>query len=186
MAGELSPWAWRAQRLAERAGPAGVGAAVLCALVALAWAVPGLAISRETRALAQDNERLQRHAATPRAASTPLSSERQLAAFEAGFPDPQVLGASYARLWEVARRHGVALKQAEFRLGDTAGDEFQRYAIQLPVKADYASLCAFVADALGALPSLALEDMSLKREDSRSLQLDARLSFVLFVRRGNP
>lgn len=182
----MSSWTWRARRLAERAGPAGVGAAALCVLAALAWAGPGLAMSRESRALTRDNERLRRQAAAPsRAASAPLSSERQLDAFEARFPDQQALGASYARLWDVARRHGVALKQAEFRLGDASGDEFQRYAILLPVKADYASLRAFLADALGALPSLALEDMSLKREDAKSLQLDVRLDFVLFVRRGN-
>lgn len=186
MAIELSAAAWRVRRLAERAGPAGVAAVALCVLAALAWLVPGQAISRAARRLAQDNERLQRHAAAPaRASSAPLSSERQLAAFEASFPDPQALGPSYARLWEVARRHGVALRQAEFRLSDASGDEFQRYAILLPVKADYPSLRAFVADALGALPSLALEEMSIKRGDAKSLQLEARLSFVLFVHRGS-
>jgi hypothetical protein len=58
------------------------------------------------------------------------------------------------------------------------------YAILLPVTADYASLRAFIVDALRELPGLALEEMSLRREDSKSLQLDARLRFVLFLRRG--
>ncbi len=50
--------------------------------------------------------------------------------------------------------------------------------------ADYASLRAFVVDALADLPGLALEEMNVRRGDSKSLQLEARLNFVLFVRRG--
>ncbi len=186
MADRLIRGRWQARRLVERAGPAGVAAGVLAIATLLAWTVLGNTIAAETRAMAADNESLQRRpAASARAGSAPLTSEQQLVAFEGGFPDQRALGTSYARLWDVARRHGVALKAAEFKLGDVPQDEFQRYTMQLPVTADYASLRAFIVDALAALPSLALEDMSLRREDSKSLQLEARLSFVLFVRRGS-
>ncbi len=186
MADPLIRWRWRARRLVERAGPPGVAAGVLAVATLLAWAVLGSTNATETRALTADNESLQRRPlAASRASSAPLTSEQQLVAFESGFPDQRALGTSYARLWDVARRHGVALRQAEFKLSDVPQDEFQRYTMQLPVSADYASLRAFIVDALVALPSLALEDMSLRREDSKSLQLEARLSFVLFVRRGS-
>lgn len=186
MAGQLIRWRWWARRLVERAGPVGVAAGALAVATLVAWAVLAPAIASETRALALDNESLQRRPlAATRAGSAPLTSEQQLVSFESGFPDQQALGASYARLWNVARRHGVALRQAEFKLGDVPQDEFQRYTMQLPVTADYASLRAFVVDALVELPSLALEEMSLRREDSKSLQIEARLSFVLFVRRGS-
>ena len=186
MADQLIRWRWQAQRAIERAGPAGVAAGVLAIATLLAWAVLGNTMASETRALTSDNESLQRRPpAAWRASSAPLTSEQQLGAFESGFPDQRALGTSYARLWDVARRHGVALKAAEFKLGDVPQDGFQRYTMQLPVTADYASLRAFIVDALAELPSLALEDMSLRREDSKSLQLEARLSFVLFVRRGS-
>lgn len=183
MASQLTVWRWRAQRLAERAGPAGVAAGVLSLAALAAWIGPGLAMSAEMQALARDNEALQHRPAASRAGGAPMTTEHQLAAFESGFPDAHALGASYARLWTLARKHGVALKQAEFKLTDSGQDEFQRYAILLPVTVDYASLRAFVVDALGELPGLALEEMSLRREDSKTLQLDARLRFVLFVRR---
>ena len=184
MADELIRARWWARRLAERAGPAGVGAAVLAVLVLAAWAGPGRAIPAQTRALTLDLEALQRRPPAARASSATMGTERQLASFEAGFPDARALNASYARLWELARRHGVALRQAEFKLSEAGPDDFQRYGIQLPVTADYASLRGFVADALRELPSLSLEEMSLRREDSKSALLDARLRFVLFVRRG--
>jgi hypothetical protein len=185
MADQLTRWRWSAQRLAERAGPVGVAAGVLVLATLLAWALLARSIAAEVHALAADNESLQRRPAASRAASAPLTTEQQLLAFEGAFPDPQALGTSYSRLWNVARRHGVALKAAEFKLSDVPQDEFQRYTIQLPVTADYAALRAFVVDALADLPSLALEEMSLRREDSKSLQIEARLSFVLFVRRGS-
>jgi len=185
MADQLTRWRWWALRLAERAGPAGIAAGALVLATLLAWAVLARSVAVDARTLAVDNESLQRRPAAARAASAPLTTGQQLLVFEGAFPDQQALGTSYSRLWNVARRHGVALKAAEFKLSDVPQDEFQRYTIQLPVTADYAALRGFVVDALADLPSLALEEMSLRREDSKSLQLEARLSFVLFVRRGS-
>ena len=184
MAGELNRARWWAQRLAERAGPVGIASGVLVILTLAAWAGPGREIPAQAQALTRDNEQLQRRPTLARTGSAPMTSERQLAAFEGGFADARELNKRYARLWELARRHGVALRQAEFKLTEAGQDEFVHYAIQLPVTADYASLRGFVVDALHELPGLALEEMSLRREDSRALQLEARLRFVLFVRRG--
>ena len=184
MADELNRARWWARRQAERAGPIGIAAGVLAVLTLAAWVGPGRAIPAETLALTRDNEALQRRPVAPRASDAALTSEGQLRAFENGFADARALNTRYARLWELARRRGVALRQAEFKLTETGQDEFAHYAIQLPVSADYASLRGFVVDALREMPGLALEEMSLRREDSRSLQLDARLRFVLFVRRG--
>ena len=185
MADRLNRWRWQAWRLLERGGPVGVAAVAVGAIALAAWAVAGVSLQARAGALASDNEALLRRAsAGARAASAPLGTQQQLVAFEQAFPGSADLGASYSRLWNVARRHGVALRQAEFKLSEGGQDEFQRYTILLPVTADYASLRAFVADALADLPGLALEEMNVRRGDSKSLQLDARLNFVLFVRRG--
>ena len=182
----VTRWRWWAQRTLERAGPVVIGATVVALLTLAAWLVPARAISAEAHALALDNDAMQRRpVATTRASSLPLDSKGQLDAFESGFPEQKALGASYARLWSLAKRHGVTLRQAEFKLTETDQDEFQRYTMRLPVTADYASLRGFVLDALGEFPSLALEEMNLRREDSKSLQIDAQVNFVLFVRRGS-
>ncbi len=182
----MSRWQWWTRRTLERAGPVAIAAGVVGLLTLAAWIVPARSISAEARALALDNDAMQRRpVAAARASSMPTDTQGQLDAFESGFPDQKALVASYARLWELARRHGVSLRQAEFKLTGVDQDEFQRYAIRLPVTADYASLRGFVLDALGEFPSLALEEMNLRREDSKSLQLDAHVNFVLFVRRGS-
>ncbi len=183
MAGELNRARWGAQRLAEQAGPVGIAAGLMVVLTLAAWIGPGRAIPAETQVLTLDNEALQRRPVDAHASSAAMKSERQLAAFESGLADARELNTRYARLWELARKHGVALRQAEFKLTEAGQDELVHYAIQLPVTADYMSLRGFIADALRDLPGLALEEMSLRREDSKSLQLDARLRFVLFLRR---
>ncbi|MEP6502035.1 MAG: hypothetical protein ABJD97_01790 [Betaproteobacteria bacterium] len=185
MATALSYWRWRAVRAAERIGLPGLAAAVLALALAVAWlalAVPG---AHRLAQLDAENARLARQA-TLRASSArgaPVSSADRLAAFENGFPRPQVLSQSYSRLWTLARQHGLQLRQADFKLADAGQDAVIRYAIVVPLSTEYAPLRAFVAEALRDNPALALEEMSLRRTDARSTQLDARLRFVLFVRR---
>ncbi len=182
----MNRWHWMAQRALERVDPVVLAAGAVALFTLAAWTFPARAISGEMRALALDSETLRsRPPLVARASSMPMDSQGRLDAFESGFPDQKAIGASYARLWNVARRHGVVLRQAEFKLAEANQDEFRRYTIRVPVTADYAALRSFVLDALGELPSLALEEMNLRREDSKSLQLEASLDFVLFLRRGS-
>ncbi len=184
MAPALNYWRWRTLRAGERLGWPGLLAGAL--LLALAAAAPALWLPGAQRLaeLEAGNARLARQAAT-RTTSTraPVSTADQLAGFEGGFAPPQALSQSYAKLWNLAQRHGLQLRQADFKLTDTAQEALARYAIVLPLNAEYAPLRAFVSEALRDDPALALEEMSLRRADARSTRLDARLRFVLFVRR---
>jgi hypothetical protein len=187
MAAALNPWRWTAARLVERAGLPGGAAAALLLLSMLAWLALGRPMADRQRELAGADAALQRaplagaHAAV--AAAGPLGADRQLAAFEHSLASDKSLSTSYAALWNAAKRHGVQLRQADFKLEDRRDEALLRYAMVVPVTADYVSLRAFLADALRELPGLALEEASLRRGDSTSRQLEARLRFVLFVRR---
>ncbi len=184
MAPALSRWRWRLLRAAEGLGLPGIVAGVALLAAAAAWLALSLPGAQRLAQLQVDNARLARQAT--RVADrhdAPVSGAAQLAGFEAGLPSARALTQSYARLWATARRHGLQLRQADFKLADTASDALARYAIVLPLTADYVALRAFVADALRENPALALEEMSLRRADAQATQLEARLRFVLFVRR---
>jgi len=185
MASALNHWQWRALRVAERIGLPGLAAAVLLPALAVAWLALSVPAAQRLEQLDADNARLARKAAAraTRTPGAPVSTADQLAGFENGFAPPQALSQSYARLWTLARRHGLQLRQADFKLADTGQDAVARYTIVVPLAAEYAPLRAFVADALRADPALALEEMNLRRTDARSTLLEARLRFVLFVRR---
>jgi hypothetical protein len=185
MATALTYWRWRALRAGERIGLPGVAAGVLLLALAAGWLALALPGAHRLAQLDAENARLARQVATRTTPThgAPVSTADQLAGFESGFAPPQGLSQSYSRLWNLARQHGLQLRQADFKLADTAQDALSRYAIVLPLTAEYAPLRAFVADALRDNPALALEEMSVRRTDARSTQLEARLRFVLFVRR---
>jgi hypothetical protein len=75
----------------------------------------------------------------------------------------------------------VQIEQGEFRLSHEAGDPLLRYAMVLPVKGDYAALRRFLRDALRELPGLALEEVQLRRADTKAAAIEAQLRLILFV-----
>lgn len=175
---------WELTQAARQAGPPGGAAIALLLVCAAAWwglVVPAMdetaRLEAATAALARPAESQGRARAA--AEATPA---RQLAAFQQRFPDTQGIAAALARLQAAAKRRGLQLDEAEFKLSRQAGEPLSRYAIVLPVQAEYRTLRRFTRDVLYELPGLALEEMSLRRSDPRATRLEAQLRFVLFVR----
>jgi hypothetical protein len=92
-------------------------------------------------------------------------------------------GAALGQLHRIARRHGIALPQGEFRLLPQEGLPLTRYTMVLPVTAPYATLRAFLAQLLRDMPGLALQDLNLQRSEAAAPgEVVARLGFVLYLR----
>jgi Tfp pilus assembly protein PilO len=186
MAGAMNRLHWWAHRLAEQAGLPGLAAGLLalgCAVGWLAWAQP---LTDRLKDLRRDNAQLQqRIASAARQAPPPVqvSQARRLAEFVSGFPTDKGIPAALTVLHGVAARHGLQLAKAEFRWVEQGNEPFARYSILLPVQADYASLRAFLDDMLREVPSVALEELSLKRDDLKTERIDARLRLTMFLSR---
>ena len=56
-----------------------------------------------------------------------------------------------------------------------------RYEMALPVRGKYSQVRGFVADALRAVPAMALVDIAIKREGVDSELLEASLKFNLYL-----
>lgn len=187
MAGALNRLRWLANRALEGGGAPAVTALVLALVALLAWfaSVEPLAarLLDVRRGNAQLTQRVAAAAALPPKPAPATEAER-LASFVAAFPSDKDIPAAFSRLHALAARHGVPLAQAEFRLSAQSAEPLARYAMVLPVKTDYARLRAFVDDVLRDMPSVALEELSLRRDDLRTELIDARLRLVLFLSRG--
>jgi len=59
-----------------------------------------------------------------------------------------------------------------------------RYEMVMPVRGQYAQVRGFVADALRAVPAMALTDVAIKREGVESELLEASLKFHLYLSEG--
>lgn len=184
MEAALSRLRWEALGRVERLGWPGVLGVLLalaCAIGWLTWVAPQ---ARDTERLRDDNARMQadqarRATQTPAAAAVAL--EDPFASFGARFPNERGIATVLTRMHAAALRHGLQMPQAEFRLSQVAGDPLARYAIVLPLRADYRSLRSFVDEVLREVPGMALEEISLRRDDAQAHALESRLRFVLFV-----
>jgi hypothetical protein len=58
-----------------------------------------------------------------------------------------------------------------------------QYQIKLPVQGSYIQVRQFINHVLNTLPAVALNDISLKREDIASDLVYARLQFTLYLKR---
>ena len=160
-----------------------LGLALLCAA---GWWGVAAPMSEDAGRLDARSAALERRLSERGAADAPkgLTAQQQLAEFERRFSDEKSLNTSLARLHAAAKRQGVQLAQAEFKLTSEAREPLARYTMVLPVKADYRALRRFTRDALHELPGLAMEEVNLRRGDAKSTVLDSQLRFVLFVTKG--
>lgn len=173
---------WHTQQLLRSIGmPGWVGAAVLLACAAL-WVGVSAPLSEDTARLGADSTVLaERLAARATAAPSDATPQQQLDAFASRFPGQKGIAQALTRLHEISRKRGVQIEQAEFKFVSEASEPVSRYTIVLPVKGEYRALRRFNRDALRELPGLALEEISVRRSDTKSPMLESQLRFVLFV-----
>ena len=73
------------------------------------------------------------------------------------------------------------LEKGEYRLARETDFRLARYQVTLPIHGDYGALRSFVNDVLETVPSAALEELTMKRDNSEVPQLEGRVRFVLFL-----
>lgn len=81
----------------------------------------------------------------------------------------------------VAKKRGVEINSSDYRLVHKKGGKLARYEMMLPVRGRYAQIRAFIADALAAVPAMAITGIVIRREDVQTEQLDVRLEIILYL-----
>lgn len=119
--------------------------------------------------------RLQRLAAQPRPAAPVASLSERLPTGEAA---PEAV----ARLFAAAGHAGLHLREGGYRVVAQPGGVLRRYQITLPLSGTYPAIRAFLAESLERRPDLALDSLSLRRENIGSPEVEARLGLTLFLR----
>jgi hypothetical protein len=83
-----------------------------------------------------------------------------------------------------AAEHAVEISGTEYRLVREKDLKLARYEMLVPVRGKYSQVRGFIADALRAVPPMALVDVTIKREGVESELLDANLKFNLYLTEG--
>lgn len=77
---------------------------------------------------------------------------------------------------------GLVANNVEY-LSQYVSPELLQTQIKLPVQGSYIQIRQFINHVLNKLPAVALNDISLKREDIATDLVDARLQFTLYLKR---
>lgn len=89
-------------------------------------------------------------------------------------------------LERLAEKHKLALLRGQYAPTPVPGTTLVRWQILLPISAPYPQLRAFVADSLAAMPTLALDDIRLKRDKIGDHTVEADLRFNLYLQEAKP
>jgi len=90
-----------------------------------------------------------------------------------------------ATLYQLAEQHQLNLQEVMYQDQQQQDEPLLRYSVDFTVTQSYPLIKAFVLDMLAAMPYLALEQIQLEREDINNPQIQARLTFRLFLERDN-
>lgn len=164
----------------HRAGWAGaLGAGLLAFGLAFGYSAAADQARRQEQ-LAAERSRLLKAASGPAAERRP-EAER-LAAFYARFPAMTDLPARLQELHRLADAHGVRLERADYRASREPGTGLSRVNLALPASGAFAPVYEWLAEVLASMPEVALESLSLKREDTAAGEVEVELHLTLFLR----
>ncbi len=111
------------------------------------------------------------------------ASREQYAALLASLPSGANASSDAVKaIHRIAATHGVYLATGEYRVVREGSDKLQRYQITLPATSNYPKLRAWLTDVMNEMPTIALDEISLRREDVGTEQIDARVRFTLFLK----
>ena len=169
---------WHAHQWGRRLGRTGLAGMLILVIAALIHFGRTVPLEEETAALETRLIHLQADAkrVVPHAVSVPTSG------FIDTLPATTAAATVIGQLEQLARAHNLQLLRGQYTQSPVAGTSLLRWQLTLPIKADYPRLVAFIAASLQAQPTLALDDLKLKRETIETTTLDADLRFNLYLR----
>lgn len=112
----------------------------------------------------------------------PEAESGRLDAFLNGLPGASGALEAIDAIHRAAAIHGVTLSNGEYRLVQEGTARWLRYQITLPARAAYPQLRAWLADVMDAVPTAALDEITLRRDAVGSDAVQARVRLTLFLK----
>jgi hypothetical protein len=159
-----------------------VGVVLACGAIAAYFMLVRPEMTRVASLSAELARLTKRAPSTAAPAAQPTSPRASQAEFYSLFPPSNRASQVLEKIVEAAEREGLKLEQGEYRFARDTGGELVQLHIALPVKGSYAQVRKFIAAALAAAPSLALEGVLLERDKIGDTVIEARIRMLAFLR----
>lgn len=172
---------WQAARLGL-AGKIGIGLLVVSVIFFLAAVIPQKNDLKELKVRTKTLQKeIQQQGSNEGISVGQLSGNQALQVFYDFFPRVDSSPFWIRELVRVAKNKGVKINSGEYRLIEERGSRLARYEMTLPVYGQYSQIRAFMADAVQAVPAMAIKGVTIEREDVKSTQLTVRLEINLYL-----
>jgi hypothetical protein len=174
---------WQLARLGPM-GKIGVGFFVVAGIFFLGAVLPA---KKELKALEARAETLQLQArqrllsGDVSVVEKQLTTDQALQAFYEFFPRFDSSPYWIRELVRAAQKQGVEINSSDFKLTLERDWRLARYEIIMPVRGRYSQIRGFMADALEAVPNMAITGFAVKRDNIQSTQLEMRLEISLYL-----
>lgn len=171
-------WLWRQ----------GIAPVLLIGLVVLAALVWGVLVPSESSRVSGLEERqalaLQDAESGATAARVAAARPSALASFRGMLGSPEDSNVAIRQIFNIAQEAGVRLAQAEYRrLADNSGALSQMQVV-LPVKGRYESIRRFALLLLARQPSISIDQMNLRRENSGGPEVEGQVILSVWQQPG--
>jgi Tfp pilus assembly protein PilO len=176
----MNRWYWYLRDGMTRLGWPGVTGLALM-VYALALSATGLVDARKQEQQLDLELTQAQKPAEQKLQPTSLDTEDRLALFYQQFPKLRSTPRVLAKMYSAAASSHLILERGIYKLTSNARDHFARYEIDLPLKGPYPKIQHFAYQALQDIPTLALNDITFKREDISTTDVEADLHFTLYL-----
>jgi Tfp pilus assembly protein PilO len=122
------------------------------------------------------DERMRMEGALSKNSSKPGNTN--LGAFYAHLESKDETTDALAKLYAIGTATGVSLQSGNYQSQKTAG-RLERYELALPVSGSYAQIRDFLNRALAEIPTLSLDQMTLRRDGRNEAAVQAELRLTL-------
>ena len=179
----MSPLQQQLRWWSEQLGWAGMAAIALLLYALLAYAIAMLPSQQQLSQLEQEIMDEQTHTQTQQAQAKAVeeSESSRQARLYGDFPQQRDLSKRLNRLYAAARDSNLTLQRGDYKLKRDSNSQFLRYEIELPVQGRYPAIQGFAYRALKEIPTLALDEISFKREAANAALVQAKLHFTLYL-----
>lgn len=169
------------QRTLQAAGWAGMLGIPLCVFAVSFDLTGNRALANEADAL---HQQVRSQTRNQRQRGVPMASDRErLDAFYACLPPAGNLPELLLRLHGHALARGVPAEKADYRVQAVPGTPLEKIHLEIPVHGSYPAIRSWLADVQAGMPELTLDELTLRRPNIGKADIEARVRFVIFVRR---
>ena len=198
----LHYWLWQSQQIVKKLGLFGLLGLAITLSCGVFYASKIIPINDQILEYNESIQQAKLNNAEQKNLSIPINNVPQqitnddITKFYARFPDGASLPKWLNLINETAVKQGLLLNRGDYKLTQIKSTQtkstqikpnpgqLSRYEIVLPVTGQYSQIRQFIAQVLYQMPALALSEMQIKRENTLSPKVEARLVFVLMLQGG--